>query len=161
MYKIVKKHKNTFLDYKKGWKPKSANWTQEEQVGSGKTSLQCFWVSQFLESQFLNLMIRTFEIQKKIKDTYFIKHDFCPFLNLKFHFGHQKWTSQIWCLEIDLTVTKDSRAKKRFSVLRMTKKYDVLRSNTVENYKNAILGHPQHRKSFFGFKIFRNGRIDF
>ena len=161
MYKIVKKHKNTVLDYKKGWKPKSANWTQEEQVGSGKTSLQCFWVSQFLESQFLNLMIRTFEIQKKIKDTYFIKHDFCPCLNLKFHFGHQKWTYQKSYLEIDTTVSKDFKAKKRFSVLRMTQNRIFVVFNSVWPQNVIFFGHPQHRKSFFGSVMFRNGRIDF
>ena len=44
---------------------------------------------------------------------------FYVFLDLKFRFGHQKWTSQKWCLEVDTTVSKDFRAKKRFSVLRI------------------------------------------
>ena len=88
---------------------------------------------------------------------------FYLFLNLKCHSGHQKWTSKKSCLEIDTTVSKDSRAKKKtIFCAEDDQKHDYLRSNIVENYKKkAILGHPQHRKSFFGFKIFRNGRIDF
>ena len=45
---------------------------------------------------------------------------FMLFLHLKSHFGHKKWTSQKSYLEIDTTVSKDFKAKKRFSVLRMT-----------------------------------------
>ena len=40
---------------------------------------------------------------------------------LKNHYGHKILTSQKACLEVHTTVSKDSRDKKRFAVLRMTK----------------------------------------
>ena len=51
-----------------------------------------------------------------------MKHvHFYLFLGLKSHSGDKKLTSQKACLEVHTTVSKDSRAKKRFAVLRMTK----------------------------------------
>ena len=84
--------------------------TQEEPVGSGKTSLQT------------------------------------RFLGLKSHSGHKKLTSQKACLEVHTTVSKDSRAKKRFAVLRMTKNttfgvkhYKKLRFCVTHSTENRFL----------------------
>ena len=83
------------------------------------------------------------------------------FLHLKFRFGHKKWTSQKACLEVHTTVSKDSRAKKRFSVLWVPKNRRFLYFSIVFGSKSRIFGHPQHSKSFFVSRIFRNGRMDF
>ena len=42
---------------------------------------------------------------------------FYSFLHLKSHFGHQKWTSQKWCLEVHTTFFKEVRAKKRLPIV--------------------------------------------
>ena len=86
---------------------------------------------------------------------------FYLFLGLKSHSGHRKSTSQNACLEVHTTVSKDSRAKKRFGVLRMAKNATFGAKHYCKLQKTAIFWQPQHRKSFFGFRIFRNGRMDF
>ena len=59
-------------------------------------------------------------MQKSIKMKF---GETCTLLSfgLKCHSGHKKLISQKAYLEVHTTVSKDSRAKKRFAVLRMTK----------------------------------------
>ena len=91
-----------------------------------------------------------------------MKHvHFYLFLGLKSHSGDKKLTSQKACLEVHTTVSKDSRAKKRFAVLRIAKNKTFGAKHYCKLQKTAIFWQPQHRKSFFGFRIFRNGRMDF
>ena len=58
------------------------------------------------------------------------------FLHLKFHFGHKKWTSQKWCLEVHRTFFQEFRVKKRLSILKRMTNRQFLTKNDSFLVKN-------------------------
>ena len=81
------------------------------------------------------------------------------FFHLKFNFGHKKWTSQKWCLEVHRTFSQEFRVKKRLSTLKrmsnrqfLTKNYSfLLKSNekfVEKSYLKTLIYWPDmHWKS--------------
>ena len=60
------------------------------------------------------------------------------FLHLKFHFGHKKWTSQKWCLEVHRTFSQEFGAKKRLSMVKIIRNCQFLSKNEWKKFKKSI-----------------------
>ena len=56
------------------------------------------------------------------------------FLHLKFHFGHKKWTSQKWCLEVHRTFSQEFGAKKRLSMVKIIRNCQFLSKNEWKKF---------------------------
>ena len=59
-------------------------------------------------------------------------------LHLKFHFGHKKWTSQKWCLEVHRTFSQEFGAKKRLSMVKIIRNCQFLSKNEWKKFKKSI-----------------------